>query len=72
MPPSTAGTLFPRLAMTFARVKTALRSCGPATRAKVPNVASAEAPKPRPATTVPAAESQTRFCVIPAIDIRRH
>ncbi|MFJ9034951.1 hypothetical protein ACIRQP_42480, partial [Streptomyces sp. NPDC102274] len=56
--------------MMFAEAKTALRSWGLAIRAKVPNVASTEAPKPTPATTVPRAESQTRSATTPASAVR--
>ncbi|MET9356237.1 hypothetical protein ABZY14_25115 [Streptomyces sp. NPDC006617] len=51
-------------------MKTALRSCGRAMRVKVPKAARTEAPRPNPATTVPAAESRAWLWVTPASETR--
>src|SRR5712692_6356376 len=52
--------------MTSAKARSSLRSPGAAMRARVPNEARADAPKPTPATTVPAAASARACASTPA------
>src|SRR5713101_2954146 len=52
--------------MTSAKARSSLRSPGAAIRARVPNEARADAPKPTPATTVPAAASARACASTPA------
>jgi len=52
--------------MTRAAASSSLRSPGAAIRASVPNEARADAPKPTPATTVPANASATAWVSTPA------
>src|ERR1700693_3623558 len=54
--------------MTSATASSSLRSLGAARRASVPNEARADAPKPTPATTVPAAASATIWISSPTRD----